>query len=37
MFTRYTENLSKEEMIALYTTGVKCRGNHKAGNAEFFS
>ncbi|CAD8048343.1 unnamed protein product [Paramecium sonneborni] len=36
MFTNYKEELSQDELKALYATGVRCRGRHKAGNEEFF-
>ncbi|CAK90830.1 unnamed protein product (macronuclear) [Paramecium tetraurelia] len=36
MFTNYKEDLTKSELKALYATGVRCRGHHKAGNEEFF-
>ncbi|CAK81919.1 unnamed protein product (macronuclear) [Paramecium tetraurelia] len=30
------KDLTKSELKALYATGVRCRGHHKAGNEEFF-
>lgn len=37
IFTNYKEELTKDEYRMLYLTGIKCKGNHKAGTEEFFS
>lgn len=36
MFTHYTENISDENKIILYITGINQRGNSKAGSMDFY-